>query len=122
MTIQGLGTDARKYSGKMVGTGRDANLQLTYDGQAADAYPIERTRYDVVQKTWEHDPKEEVAAGVPARQGVASERGGRFAVHRSTALNRVDGRNNAQWEVNVRETVRSLEMMRGLDTIFGRTF
>ncbi len=58
VTIQGLGTDARKYSGKMAGIGRDANLQLTYDGQAADAYPIERTRYDVVRKTWEHDPEE----------------------------------------------------------------
>ncbi len=37
-----------------------------------------------------------------------------------TGTNTVDGQNAAQWEANVRETVRSLEMMRGLYDIFGR--
>ena len=35
---------------------------------------------------------------------------------------RVDGQTAAEWEANLRETVRSLEIMRGLYDIFGRTW
>lgn len=37
-----------------------------------------------------------------------------------TGTNKVDGKSTAQWESDVRESVRSLEMMRGLYDIFGR--
>jgi hypothetical protein len=37
-----------------------------------------------------------------------------------TGLNKVDGETTAQYEADVRETVKSLEMMRGLYDIFGK--
>lgn len=48
--IQGLGTDARKYSGKMKLHGTEWNLCLSYDGHPGDQMPIERTSYPV--RTW----------------------------------------------------------------------
>lgn len=58
MSVQGLGLDAKKYSGAMVKNGDDSRLMLTYDNRADDAYPIERTAYKVVEKMWAHDPQE----------------------------------------------------------------
>ncbi len=58
MTVQGLGTDARKYSGSMQGQGENAHLLLTYDNLGAHDYPISKTEYKVVETSWAHDPKE----------------------------------------------------------------
>jgi len=45
LSVQGLGTDASKYSGKMVDYSGDKSLLLTYDGIAQDAYPVATTNY-----------------------------------------------------------------------------
>jgi len=58
LTIQGLGTDAKKYTGKMVKNGEESQLLMTYDGLGEDDYPVQRTTYQVVEKTWAHDPQE----------------------------------------------------------------
>ncbi len=48
MAVQGLGTDARKYSGKLVSAEGESQLLLTYDGYADNACPIERSPYRMV--------------------------------------------------------------------------
>lgn len=58
LSIQGLGTDAKKYAGRMVAHGDDSYLTLSYDGRLEDGYPIERTPYKVLEKTWATDPLE----------------------------------------------------------------
>jgi hypothetical protein len=45
---QGLGTDALKYSGKMVDSNGLTRLVLTYDGTEADAYPVTSYDYELV--------------------------------------------------------------------------
>ena len=46
--VQGLGTDARKYAGKLIDKNGYARLVLTYDGNEPDAYPIAGYDYEVV--------------------------------------------------------------------------
>ncbi len=55
--IQGLGTDARKYSGQLVEANGLTRLVLSYDGKAADAYPVTSYDYDVVAAP-KHDDDE----------------------------------------------------------------
>ncbi len=45
---QGLGTDARKYSGKLVDKNGLMRLVLTYDKTAADEYVVNSYEYDIV--------------------------------------------------------------------------
>lgn len=45
--VQGLGTDASKYGGRMVQLKDEKRLQLTYDGVADDKFPITKTTYTV---------------------------------------------------------------------------
>jgi hypothetical protein len=58
LAVQGLGTDAQKYSGRMVQQGDDSHLVLTYDSLAEHEYPIVQTTYEVVEKSWAYDPQE----------------------------------------------------------------
>jgi hypothetical protein len=43
--LQGFGTDATRYSGRMVIVHDDPRIQLTYDGLEAQAHPIRSARY-----------------------------------------------------------------------------
>ena len=58
LTIQGLGTDAKKYSGVMENHGDSTRLQLTYDRLDPNEIPLAKTAYKVIEKSFAHDPKE----------------------------------------------------------------
>ncbi len=58
VTVQGLGTDAKKYAGKIIEENGESHLLLTYDGINEDHYPVESKPYQVIEKTFEVDPKE----------------------------------------------------------------
>jgi hypothetical protein len=45
--MQGMGIDARKYGARMLAHDNDRRLLLTYDGQAQDQCPIERSQYRI---------------------------------------------------------------------------
>ena len=45
---QGLGTEASKYAGELVEHKGQMRLVLSYDGTAADAYPVTSYAYDIV--------------------------------------------------------------------------
>ena len=47
---QGLGTDARKYSAKLVEYKNSRRLLLTYQDQAEDAYPVAEQTYTCSQE------------------------------------------------------------------------
>lgn len=48
VSMQGLGTDATKYSGKIVEVKGDSRLLLSYEGRSEDDYPVSSYSYDVV--------------------------------------------------------------------------
>ncbi len=56
--IQGLGTEAEKYSGEIRGTGKDAELILRYDGLEAGQYPIIKKNYPI--RKWKKPAKLEI--------------------------------------------------------------
>ncbi|HNI99929.1 MAG TPA: hypothetical protein PL169_27975, partial [Leptospiraceae bacterium] len=56
--IQGLGTEAEKYSGEIRGAGKDAELILRYDGLDAGQYPIIKKNYTV--RKWKKPAKLEI--------------------------------------------------------------
>lgn len=57
LAVQGLGTDARKYTGVMREMTHDRRLALSYDGAAADAgLPVHRERYEVPAQVGPIDP------------------------------------------------------------------
>lgn len=56
LTIQGFGTDARKYGGLMVTHRNEQRLKLSYDGKTEAALPIVKERYDVRKVAVPIDP------------------------------------------------------------------
>lgn len=53
---QGLGVDARRYSGELVPHQGDRRLRLVYDKQDGTALPVARERYDVRRSMLPFDP------------------------------------------------------------------